>query len=96
MPDSDTVLQAHIDKLRTIHGDEPIRIKLALPWAEELLAVRQKLQRKDNLIKGLMPFLVIALEEMIQEVETGDPNDPVVIETNAILVAFAAALKLKL
>lgn len=40
MSDSDDTLRQHIAKMQTIHGDEPIRVKLALPWAQELLDAR--------------------------------------------------------
>lgn len=49
-PPTDSELKAHIEKLRAIHGDEPIRIKIAAPWAVELLATRRIL---DDLMTAI-------------------------------------------
>lgn len=47
---SDDQLKAHIAKMSGIHGDEPIRIKIALPWAKELLATRRAI---DDLMTAI-------------------------------------------
>lgn len=36
-------LRGHISKMEGIHGDEPIRIKIVLPWARELLRLREQI-----------------------------------------------------
>lgn len=47
---TDSELKAHVAKMRGIHGDEPIRIKTALPWAEEALASRMLI---DDLVTAI-------------------------------------------
>lgn len=52
---SDEELKRHIAKMETIHGDEPIRIKMALAWAKEVLELRRLVEALTLMIECERP-----------------------------------------
>lgn len=53
---SDEELKRHIAKMEAIHGDEPIRIKMALAWAKELLELRERVKLLEDPLGQYPPW----------------------------------------